>query len=87
MDSLAYKGAKVEERPIIYSERLLFWSLEYWVAWPLTLTLGHKNRFVRLAGIPLFMLWILPAGIPWMFFVVPNLFAVLIESLWKERLS
>lgn len=68
----------------IYSEKVLDFLIEYWMLLPLTLTMEHRNRWVRLLGLLWCFVWFLPAGIPWLFLTVPTLFAILIETTWKE---
>jgi hypothetical protein len=71
-------------RPIIYSEKLAEWMMDYWMVLPLTVTMGHNNPLIRVSGVLWMFLWFVPAGIPWMFLMVPVLFAILLESTWKE---
>jgi hypothetical protein len=70
----------------IYSERLLDWMMDWWLMLPLTVTMGHKNRFVRLVGIPWMLIWFLPTGIPFLILAGPVLFTIIGESTWKKRI-
>jgi hypothetical protein len=70
----------------IYCERILDWVMKYIMCWPLELTMGRDNPWVRVAGIPLMLAWF-PIGGPVFFLcAVPLLVGLLFESTWKERL-
>jgi len=68
----------------IYCEEILFFLLESVVCLPLNLTMDHKSRWVRILGIPWFIVWFFPAGMIFFLCAVPLLFGMLIESAWKD---
>jgi hypothetical protein len=65
---------------------LLAGSMEWWLLLPITLSVDDPRRLVRLFGLFTGLIWFFPAGVIWIFAVIPLLFLTLIEAFWKQPL-
>jgi len=65
-----------------YSWFLLEKLMNYGMVLPLTLTMDSNKRWLRVLGIPLMLIWFLPAGIICCPFMLLLLFALIFERAW-----
>jgi hypothetical protein len=59
---------------------LIEWAMDYGMCLPLTLTMSHKIKVVRVLGLLLMFGWFLPIGL----LLIPVMVLLMIASLFEE---